>query len=295
MVKDIRPPETSKSILPFLFKVSEKYYGNLYENDYHLNMNVPMINVVAGPSGCGKTTWIVQQMQNTASGENVIYFSPGTGKVPIDQTRLATEFPEVKVFGDGEEVAFVNQLTAAATVYIELGFYLQLSAIQQILDNLSYCAVAVVPPHLKDSEYHEWSQKIVTGAPIDTTMTQTQLWRSPTSGQVIDEDSLQEFWYEVTHGAYGEVGRAKGIFDVADGRSLYADFVAGVPTTDFLELDVPRYLEGRPQRFSGMEIFGQNLDESAIRQTLEDCYLSELAIAQYQEQVKQILTEETIQ
>jgi hypothetical protein len=44
-----------------------------------------------------------------------------------------------------------------------------------------------------------------------------------------------------------------------------------------------------------MEVLGQNLDESTMRQTLEDCYLSETAIAQYQQQVKQILIEEIIE
>lgn len=258
-------------------------------------MSLPIITVVAGPAGCGKTTWICQQMQNTVLSKNVIYFSPGTGNVPIDQTRLAAEFPEVKVFSDGQEVEFLNQLATAEIAYMEIGFYLELGAIQQILDNLSYRAVAILPPHLKDSEYHAWADKIVLGTDVDTNITQIQLWRAPTSGQVIDEDSLHEFWYEITHGAYGKVTRAKGIYDVADGRSLYADFTAGVPTTDFLELDLPRNLEGRPQRFSGMEVLGQNLDESAIRQTLQDCYLSEVAIAQYQEQVKQILIEEIIQ
>ncbi|MFN6517087.1 MAG: GTP-binding protein [Nostoc sp. CreGUA01] len=258
-------------------------------------MNVPIITVVASPAGCGKTTWICQQMQNTASSKNIIYFSPGTGNVPIDQTKLAADFSEVKVFSDGQEVEFFNQLVVAEVVYIELGFYLELSAIQPILDNLSYQAIAILPPHLKDSEYHQWADKIITGANVNTNIEQTQLWRATSIGQVIDEDSLQELWYEITHNAYGEIARAKGIFDVADGRSLYADFVAGIPTTDFLELDLPRHLEGRPQRFSGIEILGKSLDESAIKQTLEDCYLSEIAIAQYQQQVKQILIEENIQ
>ncbi|WP_017655624.1 hypothetical protein [Fortiea contorta] len=40
---------------------------------------------------------------------------------------------------------------------------------------------------------------------------------------------------------------------------------------------------------------GQDLDESAIRQTLADCYLSEFVLEQYQQQVKQILVEENIQ
>ncbi|MBE9198435.1 MULTISPECIES: GTP-binding protein [unclassified Nodularia (in: cyanobacteria)] len=258
-------------------------------------MSIPMITVVAGPAGCGKTTWICQQLRNTASAENVIYFSPGTGNVPIDQIRLSAEFPEVKVFSDGQEVEFLNQLAGAETIYIELGFYLELRTIEQIVGNVPYQSVAVLPSQLKDSEYHAWAEKIVKGLDIEINISLNQIWRSPTNGQVIDEDSLNEFWYELSHGAYGTVSRAKGIFDVADGRALYADFVAGVLTTDFLELDLPRHLEGRPQRFSGIETWGENLDESAIRQTLQDCYLSDSAIAQYQEQVKQILTEETIQ
>ncbi|UKO95739.1 GTP-binding protein [Nostoc sp. UHCC 0870] len=258
-------------------------------------MKVLNITVVAGLAGSGKTTWICQQMQNLTASENIIYFNPGTGNVPIDQTRLAAEFPHVQVFQDGQEVEFLHQLATAETVYIELGFYLELSSIQKILDGLSYQALAILPPKLQDSEYHAWADKIIKGADIDPNITANKLWRVPSSGQVIDEDSLREFWYEVTHGAYGFVSRAKGIFDVADGRVLYADFVAGVPTIDFLELDLPRHLEGRPQRFSGMEVLGQNLDESTMRQTLEDCYLSETAIAQYQQQVKQILVEEIIE
>ncbi|BAZ28881.1 hypothetical protein NIES4074_13160 [Cylindrospermum sp. NIES-4074] len=267
----------------------------MHENDYHLNMSIPNITVVAGPAGCGKTTWICQQLQNSASVENAIYFSPGSGNVPIDQTRLAAEFPEVKVFSDGQEGEFFTQLVTAEITYIELGFYLELGVIQQILDNLPYRAIAILPPHLKNSEYHPWAETIVIGADIDTSITQKQVWRAPTSGQVSDEDSLQEFWYEITHGAYGQVTRAKGIFDVADGRSIYRDFVTSLPATDFLELDLPRHLEGRPQRFSGIEVWGQNLDESAIRQTLQDCYLSAAAIKEYQEQVKQMLIEETIE
>ncbi len=254
-----------------------------------------MITVVAGPAGCGKTTWICQQLSNTICAENVIYFSPGSGNVPIDQVRLSAEFPEVKVFTDGQEVEFLNQLAGAQKIYIEIGCYLELGAIHQIIGNVPYQSVAILPSHLTDSEYHIWGEKIVKGLDVETIMDPNQIWRSPTNGEIIDEDSLNEFWYELSHGAYGKVSRAKGIFDVADGRALYADFVAGVGITDFLELDLPRQLEGRPRRFSGLEIWGQNLDGPAMRETLQDCYLSDAAIAQYQEQVKQILVEESIQ
>ncbi|WP_066425960.1 GTP-binding protein [Anabaena sp. 4-3] len=258
-------------------------------------MSIPIITVVAGTSGAGKSTWVCQQLRDIAAVEKVIYFSPGTGTVPIDQTRISTEFPGIKVFGEGEEGEFLNHIPQADAVYIEWGFYLELGAIAQLaqlLDPLPYRTVAVVPPDLKNSEFHTWANKIIRGAPTHSDTAQS-LWRAASNGQVIDEDSLEEFWYEITHGAYGIVTRAKGIFDVNDGRAIYCDFVAGVPQTDFLELDLPRHLEGRPQRFSGLEIVGENLDKAALKQTLSDCCLSDAAIVQYQQQVKEILLEET--
>ncbi|MBD2355013.1 GTP-binding protein [Tolypothrix sp. FACHB-123] len=252
---------------------------------------IPLITVVAGPVGCGKTTWIEQQLR-LQQRDKVLYFSPGTGAVPIDQTRLAAEFPTVKVFNDSERVEFLNQLVLADAVYLELGFYLELSAVTQILDNLHYQAIAILPPNLQDSEWHEWANKIIPGTNISNTATQARLWRASSTGEVLDESSLEEFWYELTHGAYGQVTRAKGIFNIADGRYLYADYVADVSTKDFLELDLPRHLEGRPQRFSGIEVFAQDLDEGTVAQTLGDCCLSDMAILNYQEQTKQLLAEE---
>lgn len=251
-------------------------------------MTIPSITVVAGLSGSGKTNWICQQIRDIKSPEKVIYFSPGTGNVIIDQTRIATEFPGIQVFGDGQEIEFLHQIPQAKEVYIELGSYLELEAISQVLDHLTYKAIAVLPPNCKNSEYHAWADEIIYGAPVPT-LTLKQLWRIGSTGQVIDENSLEEYWYEITHNAYGIVTRAKGIFDVNDGRSLYCDFVDGVPSTEFLELDLPRYLEGRPQRFSGLEIMGSNLDETALKETLSACCLSDSLIFQYQQQVKQIL------
>jgi hypothetical protein len=254
-------------------------------------MTIPSITLVAGLSGAGKTNWICQQIRDIGSVKNVIYFSSGNGNVIIDQARINTEFPGIQVFGDSQEIEFFHQISKADEVYIELGSHLKLEAISQVLDHLTYRAIAVLPPDCKNSEYHAWTEEIIYGAPAEI-MTVENLWRVATTGQVIDENSLEEFWYEITHGAYGFVSRAKGIFDVNDGRSLYCDFVAGVPQTEFLELDLPRHLEGRPERFSGLEVAGKNLDEPALKATLSDCCLSESLIWQYQQQVKQILLEE---
>jgi hypothetical protein len=166
-------------------------------------MNIPRISVIAGPSGAGKTTWIYQQLVSRGiCDENVLYYSPATGNVPIDQTRLSAELLDVTVFNDGQKANFLNQLPKASLVYIELGSYLQLSSITQILENITYRSVAILPPHIKDSEWHSWAKEIVPGAAIDTSTTTTQMWRGLTTGKVLDEDSLDEFWYEITHGAY---------------------------------------------------------------------------------------------
>ncbi|MBF2016685.1 MAG: GTP-binding protein [Rivularia sp. T60_A2020_040] len=255
-------------------------------------MTIPLIKVVAGPAGSGKTAWIHQQIQDRKSvdDDNIIYFSPGTGKVSIDKNRIAADFPGIQVFSDTQEVELLKRIPEAKAVYIELGFYLDLESLSPILDGLSYRTLAVLPPHFKDSEYHAWADEIISGIPIKSDSS-NHLWRVGTDTQVIDEDSLEEFWYELTHGAYGNVSRAKAIFDVNDGRSIYCDFVAGIPQAGFLELNLPRHLEGRPQRFSGIEVVGESLDEVMLKQTLSDCFLSDLLVKQFQQQVKQMLLE----
>ncbi len=86
--------------------------------------------------------------------------------------------------------------------------------------------------------------------------------------------------------------------------ALYFDFVAGLADPTYLELNLPRWLNGRPvsealrrNRFSGIEVVGEALDQEArseadpfrIAQTLKDCCLEEQAIAYYQQQIKDSL------
>jgi hypothetical protein len=247
------------------------------------------ITAVTGPPGAGKTTWICQQLaQASATG---LYLCL-TNDMSIDRTYIATEFPQVQILVAEKRFQLPSQLNSGDRAYIELGFHLDLATISQLLDTSNCHRIAIVPPGSADSEWHDWADEIVIGVPAQTVVASPQLWRSPLQGNVLDFNSLEVFWYELIQGAYGKATRAKGIFDITDGQSIYGDFVMSLPPRDFAPLNLSRWLEGRPQRFSGLEVWGQNLDEAAIAQTLKDCCLSSAEIHYYQQQIQQLLLEE---
>ena len=94
-------------------------------------MNQPVIMAVAGRAGVGKTTWIRQQIATESLP--VLYFSPGTGSVPIDQTCISAEFPQVKTLSDAQKSLLTKHLINGGVAYIELGYYLQLDALNSLL------------------------------------------------------------------------------------------------------------------------------------------------------------------
>jgi Cobalamin synthesis protein cobW C-terminal domain len=229
-----------------------------------------------------------------------VYLNLGAGNTPVDSTYLAAEIPGLTVLPVEQLTDFLAHPLTGSSVYVELGFHIDLTSLI-LPDPMADCRrVAVLPPGTRHTEWHGWADLVVTGIETGTALSQPHLWRSVLSGQVLDLASLNTFWYELTHGAYGTVQRAKGIFDVADGRPLrylqssavYFDFVAGLAETTYLELNLSRWLNGRPDRFSGIEVVGEALDQEAIAQTLKDCCLEEQAIAYYQQQIKDSLEQE---
>lgn len=245
------------------------------------------ITLVAGSLGVGKTTWIRQQVQPLA--DSTLYLSLDTDAGSVDSTYLAAQVPGLTVLPIAQLADFLAHPIPEATVYLELGFHIDLSSLI-LPDQMADCQrVAVVPPGSRDTDWHDWADVIVTGAEASFTLKHPHLWRSALSGQVLDLASLNTFWYELTYGAYGTVQRAKGIFDVADGRSLHFDFVAGLAETTYLELNLPLWCNGRPARFSGIEVVGEALDREAIAQTIKECCLNDRAIAYYQQQLKNSL------
>jgi hypothetical protein len=251
-------------------------------------MNKSSIVAVAGAAGVGKTTWITQQLSQ--SGSSLGYFCPKTEATPIDSAHLTTEFPQLVVFTD-EQIGQLHHLNANTTVYIEIGFHLSLATADSLLADLDVQKVAIVPPdilHL-DTEWQQWADVVETGQTVSTTESK-DLWRSDLTHQITDPASIDLLWEELTQGAYGLIQRAKGIFDLSDGRSFYFDFVASHQSR-YRELNLPLWLEGRPHRFSGLEVIGVGLDRQSIGDTLAECCLSDEAIAYYQAKIKENMLE----
>lgn len=235
---------------------------------------------VGGPAGVGKTTWLRQKFLPTS----LLYFCPGVDPVPIDLACVKAEFPAVEVLTNGQE----SRLFAAAEsslILIEIGFQLDLAMITPLLEALAAQRVAILPIGAVQTSWHYWAERIEAGINLPAISAQAQLWRAALIGRVFDPASLEMFWFELTAGAYGQIDRAKGIFDLSDGQLAYFDFVNGLPENRSRRLPVPVWLQGRPRRFSGIEVVGQSLDREQIARTLHDCCLSDPAIADAQAQL----------
>jgi hypothetical protein len=248
-----------------------------------------MFIAVASPTGMGKTHWIHQQIAQT--NKAVDYFSPQTDSLPIDTIYLQSEYPQLKIYQTGEETKLLTKSDQSLT-YIEIPWYLDLSGIEPLLKTLNAHRVAIIPRNGNHPELETWADEIIVGNQNTELTTTWQIHRGVLTGEILDFDSLATFWLELTQGAYGEVVRAKGIFDFVDGQIYYGDFMPGRPKLEFKPLDLPRWLDGRPTRQSGFEIVGSNLDKQEIAQTVRDCCVPESAIDYYQQQVKESLATE---
>ena len=242
-----------------------------------------MIIAVASKPGAGKTHWIGQQIAQ--SDRDVGYLSPKTDSVPIDGIYLQSEYPQLKIYQTGEETELDQTIT-----YIEIPWYFDLQGIEPLLQSLNCHRVAIIPPNTNNNtELNTWADEVVFGNQSTQSITALQIHRGVLTGEILDFNSLATFWLELIQGAYGEVVRAKGIFDLVDGQIYYGDFTPGKSELKFKPLNLPRWLNGKPDRKSGFEIVGRNLDKAEIIQTVQDCCVPESAINHYQQQIKESL------
>jgi hypothetical protein len=255
------------------------------DNDYHyqtmLNSSLASVHLIAGPAGVGKTTWILKQCE--MNNRQIWMGHLGAETLPVDAVLITSHYPQAQFLAElNRELSSV--LAQGAIAYIEVGFHVDLVSLQTLISSVPCHRIAMIPPGVATSEWHNWADEVMEGIAVEEQM--GQLWRSPLTGQVLEAASLNTFWDELINGAYGSVGRAKGIFEVQDGRAFHFNYVASLENTDYEELNVPCWVDGRPTRFSGIEVVGNGLDEAAIAETLRDCCLDDAAIAHYQAQLK---------
>lgn len=252
-----------------------------------------MIVAVSGPPGVGKTHWITRHLRQH-NPEKARYMSPKTETLPLDAAWLGTEFPKLQVLQLGEEAQLLTPFEGIT--YLELPWYLDLAGIEPLLQQAECDRVAILPPQSPETPWHNWANQTHSGNPLtlppDFHASPPQVHRSQLNGQVFDFASLAVFWFELLQGAYGEVTRAKGILEIASGEAVYGDFVQGQINEEFAALDWPQWLQGRPQRLSGLEICGYQLQREAIMQTLDDCCLSDEQLHHYQQQIRASLDQE---
>ena len=247
------------------------------------------LTLVAGPPGAGKTTWISQFLQDSSCP--LFYLCPG-GQESVDLARIGYRFPWVSLVSDDRAATVLADLPGQSQVFIELGFHLDLES--PFLAALPGRRIAIAPPGLERSEWHDWADEVIPSnhsQALDSGKLST-VWKSPLTGQVFDPPSLDEVLIELTGGAYGQVMRLKGIFELPDGQAFYVDFVEGLPGIEYTELKLPRWLEGRPNRFSGVEIVGHNLEQKTIAQTFLASCLADDVLWQYQRRYQQLQLEE---
>lgn len=258
---------------------------------------------VAGPAGAGKTTWIRGQLRmlSEASGGAMplCYLAPGVDEVPIDGSLLQLEFPNLRVLQAGEE-SLLFELPVDTITFMELGFFIDLIGAAPLLNTFSAKRIAVLPADSPQTEWHLWAEQVVVGRSASTSAV-AQLWQAECSGQVFDPPSLAVFWNELIRGGYGSVQRAKGIFELLEGVPVYLDFVAELEPVEWTnaaavavvdeaidqgDLACDPCINGRPDRFSGIQVIGEMLDRPGIVQTLTDCCLDDELLAQQQVQIQ---------
>ncbi|MEB3312181.1 MAG: hypothetical protein VKJ02_18295 [Snowella sp.] len=251
-----------------------------------------MIIAVTSSLAAGKTHWIRNQIPQTRG--KITYFSPNTDSFPIDRLYLQSEFPHLAFLSMGDEKRLLD-LSAEETVYLEFPWYIDPESLESFLKPLNCHRVTLesngelIGASTTDSTELPPNAKKLAERLTDSDI---QIHRALLTGEVLDFDSLETFWQELIQGAYGEVLRVKAILNIVDGRSIYGEFTEGYPLTEFIPLNFPPHLDGRPHRFSGLEIVGSRLDKAAIADTLSDCCLSDEILDYYQQQIKESLAME---
>lgn len=236
--------------------------------------------VVAGRCGAGKTHWIQQQLAAQNWQQPRFYACPGYGAMGVDLARMGYLYPRLQVLPAASLEDCWQRLPNQGQFFLEVGYHLDIQQLQVPLSTVKRVAIATP----EETEFCHWADEVIEPAvPLPAIAPPLpELWQVELTGQVFDPPSLDTVLLELTEGAYGQVQRLKGIFELPDGQAFAVDFSLGLKDIEYTNLNLPLWLEGRPRRWSGLELIGHHLDKAAVRELLADAVLSDAVLAQYQ-------------
>ena len=197
---------------------------------------------------------------------------------------------------DSEDFSELISLSSENNIYIEIPEYIDIKNIPAFFDSLNAEKIAIVHNTESPERWQKLADNIIVNEHINIenesqfSFANLQIHRAGLTKEILDFNSLETFWQELLGGAYGEILRAKGIFNIMDGQCIYADYLQNAISQNFRPLNLPLSLDGRPTHFSGLEIIGSNLEKEAIAKTIGYFCLPDDIVNFYQEQVKQSLS-----
>lgn len=254
-----------------------------------------MITVVIGSFGVGKTHWIQEKIKENQ--DNNYYYSPKTNTFPLDGAFLQSINQELSII-DVQSPQQLIEVGENNHLYLEIPEYVDFSPMKSLCDGLNSLIIAIVSQGENQDKWKGLTDKIIINEKIKVRpylqeFSDLQIHRGSLTEEVLDFPSLETFWQELILGAYGDVVRAKGIFNIMDGQCVYGEYLHNAYHPEFYPLNLPLSIQGRPTHFSGLEIVGCNLDKQAIADTLGDFCLEDSAVYFYQQQVKESLSHDS--
>ena len=250
------------------------------------------IKIIMGSFGVGKTHWIQEDIKQ--SNKPSYYVCPKTETFPLDGAFLQGQDSDLSI-ADSQNISELIDLGLENNVYIEIPEYIDIENTLLFFDPLNAEKIAIVHTAENSEQWQQLAENIIVNEQINienelSSFANLQIHRAGLTGEILDFTSLETFWQELVGGAYGEILRAKGIFNIMDGQCIYADYRQNGLNLNFRPLNLPLSLEGRPTHFSGLEIIGCNLDKPAIANTIGCFCLPDDIVQFYQQQVKQSLS-----
>ncbi len=244
-----------------------------------------------GSLGVGKTHWIKEDLKQ--SNHDSYYISPKTETFPLDGAFLQGYYPDLSIANSQDLSELINE-NRESNIYLEIPEYIDIINNHSFLDNLDAEKIAIISQLENSQKWENLTDKIIVNRELKSEiesiyLADLQIHRAELTQEILDFASLETFWQELVAGAYGDIVRVKGIFNIMDGQCIYRDYLQDGINLDFQALDIPLSLEGRPTHFSGLEIIGRNLDKQAIVDTIGDFCLPDDIVQFYQQQVKESL------